>query len=421
VSPTALLAEAGTPAELDGGTGEEVPYRARAPLRLCVGLGFAGMVILRPGGPENTAFVDPVLALLCLVGMLWMQRVGSQATLAASRAMPWIWLILLGSFLGLATVGIPFWAISNLSRTLFAFFTFFCLWHLMLQTHTERAALKGTLIGLVVTVVALFGGPSGVRGQAFFQHPNYAGHFGVMATAVLLVGAKRWWTKAFVLACFAVVVLQTASFGAMAMALAMGAVVVGRTLARSTAALAGALAVVAIVGMFLANPGSDSQASSDSSSWSFNEVISEERFDRSQTGRLEAWGAALEAYGERPLGLGPDGVKNREVIILHGDALELHADALGYLVERGVIGLIGFLGLWAVLWQSAPRGGVARVLIVGALVQGVFRETMHYRHLWLLLAVAMVLDARRLERAEADEEAEAAEAEPGAVSSGASR
>src|SRR5688572_32714423 len=32
-------------------------------------------------------------------------------------------------------------------------------------------------------------------GQAFFQHPNYAGHFGAMATAVLLVGLERWWAK----------------------------------------------------------------------------------------------------------------------------------------------------------------------------------------------------------------------------------
>ncbi len=35
------------------------------------------------------------------------------------------------------------------------------------------------------------------------------------------------------------------------------------------------------------------------------------------------------------------------------------------------------------------------MFIVGALVQGVFRETFHYRHMWLIIAVALVIDSRR--------------------------
>ena len=32
------------------------------------------------------------------------------------------------------------------------------------------------------------------------------------------------------------------------------------------------------------------------------------------------------------------------------------------------------------------------MLIIGALVQGLFRETMHYRHMWLLIGLGAVLD-----------------------------
>jgi hypothetical protein len=76
-------------------------------------------------------------------------------------------------------------------------------------------------------------------------------------------------------------------------------------------------------------------------------------------------------------------------------ALEIHADALGYLVERGVIGLIGYLGLWFALWTFAERKGLARALIISLLVAGLFRETMHYRHGWLLLSVAFAVDFQR--------------------------
>ena len=37
------------------------------------------------------------------------------------------------------------------------------------------------------------------------------------------------------------------------------------------------------------------------------------------------------------------------------------------------------------------------MFIVGVLVQGVFRETFHYRHMWLIIAVAFVIDSRRQE------------------------
>ena len=37
---------------------------------------------------------------------------------------------------------------------------------------------------------------------------------------------------------------------------------------------------------------------------------------------------------------------NRQLAFLQGDPLQVHDDAFSYLVERGPIGLIGFVGLW---------------------------------------------------------------------------
>jgi hypothetical protein len=105
-----------------------------------------------------------------------------------------------------------------------------------------------------------------------------------------------------------------------------------------------------------------------------------------------------------PWGIGPDGAKKREIVHLstQDKVQEIHADALGYLVERGPIGFIDYVALWLTLWTRAERKGVARLLMVALLVAGLFRETMHYRHGWLLLAVAFALDYwRRREREDA--------------------
>jgi O-antigen ligase len=166
--------------------------------------------------------------------------------------------------------------------------------------------------------------------------------------------------------------------------------------------MAVALIGVAVVGLFLLSPGADT-VSTGNGSWQINGSISSERFDKSSGSRFDVWGSAWAAFAKEPLGVGPDGVHQRGIAILNGHQLEIHNDALGYLVERGIFGLIGFIGFWVVVWQAARRRGLARMFIVGALVQGMFRETFHYRHMWLIIAAAFVIDYRR-------EQAELAEA-----------
>ena len=400
-------------------TSTEAVREPRPALLLQIGIvaSYAGVAILRPALPANLAYVDPVIAAVSLVSLLAMAKAGSPATRAGARALPWLWLILVGSFLSLFTVGITGWAIADLVRTNFAVLTFFCFWHLMTVAKLERYAIWGTAIGLGVTSIALLVQPFRYRGKAFFEHPNYAGHYCVMAAFLLFFAGKRWYFQVLAVFGLAMAVWQTGSFGAIAMALAMVAYLVVRSASRNTAVLAVGLIVFAIGVLFLASPGGDS-VSTGNGSWQVSGSLSSDRLDKSQGSRYEVWSDAWGAFAKEPLGVGPDGVHQRQIAIHLGHPLEIHNDALGYLVERGVLGLIGFIGFWVVVWKASRRGGLARMLIVGALVQGMFRETFHYRHMWLIIAVAFVIDGRRddadAEAAELDESGEPELAQPSA-------
>ena len=384
---------------------------ANRPVPKIVGVGvflvYVAVCLLEPDVINNITIVDPVILAVCAYSLISMTHQGSPATSGVRKAFPWLWLILLGSFLGLAGVGMAFWATENLLRTTFALMAFFCLWHLLVICRLQKAAIAGTVVAFTVTVMTLLVSSGGQRGRAFFPHANYAGHYCAMAAVVPLSVSKRWVFKALVLVGLVIALGQTSSFGAMAMSVSMLAVYVVRALTKYTAVLAVGLAALVIGGLFLATPQAADLVPEDGSSWSFSETISEKRFDRSQSGRLELWGQAIDAYKDSPLGLGPDGVRQRKIAALGTTYLEIHSDPLGYLVERGVIGLIGFIGFWATLFLFARKRGIARVLIVGILVSGFFRETMHYRHMWALLALAFALDHLRNREDAEDDDGEA--------------
>lgn len=374
--------------------GTDPPPRPALLLQVGIVAAYAGVALLRPALPSNLAYVDVVIAAICLVSLLAMVKAGSPATKTGAKALPWLWLILVGSFLGMASVGITGWGLADLVRTNFAVLAFFCIWHLMYVADLERYAIWGTAIGLGITSLALLVQPFQYRGKAFFEHPNYAGHYSVMAAFLLFFAGKRWYFHAIAAFGLAMAIWQTGSFGAIAMSLSMLAVVLVRSLTRNTAVLAVGLIMVAIFSLFLLSPGADS-VSVGNGSWQVNGSISSERLDKSQGSRWSVWSNAWNAFEKEPLGVGPDGVHQRQIAILNGRPLEIHNDALGYLVERGVLGLIGYVGFWVVLWRAARKGGLARMFIIGALVQGIFRETFHYRHMWLIIAVAFVIDSRR--------------------------
>lgn len=123
------------------------------------------------------------------------------------------------------------------------------------------------------------------------------------------------------------------------------------------------------------------------------------RLDKSLNGRIGLWSSALAKTGSRAvLGIGPGEAKD-ELSISNGNGVHsLHNDFLAYLVERGVIGLVGLLVLYVALVKRAVRlaaGDAARRItlqalgaaVVANIVDSFVHETLHFRHAIVLFAL----------------------------------
>ena len=111
------------------------------------------------------------------------------------------------------------------------------------------------------------------------------------------------------------------------------------------------------------------------------------RFDRSGGLRFSMWEEAIERLPETPWGAGPGSVRG---LVLNSQGPDISNEALQYVVERGVIGLFGLLLLWYALLRLTPAGTAARAIVLAYIFGEIFRETLHYRHLWIFLAIALV-------------------------------
>src|SRR6185295_17201312 len=126
------------------------------------------------------------------------------------------------------------------------------------------------------------------------------------------------------------------------------------------------------------------------------------------------WTNLLRTYARKPAGIGPGNSRLVELSIeqrVRRESLlskEAHNDYLGYLVERGPLGLLGMLAIkveafyWIVRWWNRRRkgghrsgGAVAAAAIAGLVATSVHSftvEMLHFRHAWLFLAVVCSLD-----------------------------
>ncbi len=302
-------------------------------------------------------------------------------------------LIALATVLSLYGAGLEGWALLNMTQTAYAFTTFVTVYAL-LWSRREFVPIFATAlaVGIVVVVVALIVTyEPGLRPSGTLYHPNYAGHYLVAAAFGVWTGLPWRLPRYAVVAVAFVGVLLTASFGALLM-IVTGAgylLLCGlRTRPWIVAYLVSALLLLQGVGSaFLPSTVDDTARISS--------TLSGDRLERSGSGRLYIWTQALQAARHNPLGVGPDGLHNRGFITRFREAHNLY---VAFLAERGFLGLIALLALGAALWRHAPPGGVARALILAFAASNMFRETLHYRHMWIVLALALVVDHRtRLE------------------------
>jgi len=306
-------------------------------------------------------------------------------------------LIFAGSLLGTMAVGIKPWIVTDLVKDIGSFASFLAIITFLRAggpSVMKAAGWASALATLLVCGVLLL--DVGTRAQATFANPNIAAHFLVTNLVVITRAPVPSWLRYSTLGLGIVGLVVTGSFGALLMSIGAFGYLVLSLPGRQKRLLVKRSAMVAVVLLVLAMVGSEGGLLAPEAGTGFNE----RHLERSSEGRLGKWTAAIDVALDNPLGVGPG--SNRGLALLPGEQ-EAHNEYLAYVSERSLIGFIGFILLYLALWRIGPRGGLTRALVIGFALQSLVRETFHYRHLWIMLGVAFVLDEQRLASSEAHE------------------
>ena len=215
---------------------------------------------------------------------------------------------------------------------------------------------------------------SATRATAFMANPNMAASW--MSCMLLVLVQRRtglaWWVRAAVAVILAAGILATGSYSA----------VVGISLAAIYLVVSGSHKRIAAFLLLLCGIALVAF-------WNNVEALIErpERLDRSSTTRSQLWDAALNTWKDSPEGIGPGNFSAQNVYL----GFQSHNDYLGVLVENGIFGLAALLALLGTLWVCLDRFG--RTLLIFVAIDASFHNILNYRHIWLLLGVAVVVAA----------------------------
>jgi len=270
----------------------------------------------------------------------------------------------------------------------------------VIDRDTARTVLTGYLVSTVANVVVTFLGLSGfniplpvvrfsIRGAGFFEDPNVYGPFVLVAA---LWVADQIVQRSFSFARTGPMMLLTGLLGAGAMLSLSRAVWINlgfsgllylalllRRASRDDvvrfSVLAGVVLLVAILAL---------------NSWGLGEVMSRRwTFYGYDEARFSIQRRGIVAAFTHPIGVGPGGWPNT------------HSLYVRTLAEHGVLGLASLVlligGLMLPLVRRAWQGGAAKGIlpdrllvatIAGQLVNSVVIDSIHWRHLWILLGLA---------------------------------
>ena len=311
-----------------------------------------------------------------------------------------ILLIVVGSLIGALYSGLRSWTVNALFRDAAAVLTFLCAVDILRRGGARAVRLCYGAVGVAVVLGALqLATSSGneLRASGTFPNPNVAGNLLAIGLICWSGAPFRWSVKLPVMGIAIVGVLSAGSFGSMIqLAIGFGYLAVkhidqAKNLVRGRRLLAIApIMLMVLVGYFIYSQ-TGGQASGGKPQNGFNSA----RFDRSGGLRFSMWAEAIDRLPETPWGAGPGSVRG---LTLNSQGPDISNEALQYVVERGVIGLFGLLLLWYALLRLAPAGSAARAIVLAYIFGEIFRETLHYRHLWIFLAIALVsaeLEQRR--------------------------
>lgn len=297
-------------------------------------------------------------------------------------------LILVGSLIGSLYSGIRSWTVNAFIRDIAAILTFLAAVDILRRGGERAVRLCYGAVGVAIVLAAVQLATSGgneLRASGTFPNPNVAGNLLALGIICWTGAPFRASIKVGVVGIAIVGVLSAGSFGSMAQ-LGVGFAYLGfthidkaRSLVRGRHLLAVLpLILVGLLGYFAFSHSRGGQADTGFTS---------ARFDRSGGLRFSMWEEAVVRLPETPWGAGPGSVRGLQ---LNSQGPDISNEALQYLVERGVIGLFGLLLLWWTMLRLAPGGTAARAMVLAYIFGEVFRETLHYRHLWIFFAIALV-------------------------------
>ena len=303
-----------------------------------------------------------------------------------------IMLIVLGSLIGSLYSGLESFTVNAFIRDIAAILTFLAAVDILRRGGERAVRLCYGAVGIAVVLGALQLATSGgneLRASGTFPNPNVAGNLLALGIICWSGSPFRITTKLSVMAVAALGVLSAGSFGAV-LQLGIGFGYLGvMHLGQAKNLVKGRrliglvpIGLVLVLGLVVLTYQTSAPVTGKAQT-GFNPA----RFDRSGGVRSSIWREAIERLPETPWGAGPGSVR---ALGLNSGGPDISNEALQYVVERGVIGLFGLLLLWWVLLRLTPRGTAARALMVAYIFGEIFRETLHYRHLWIFLAIALV-------------------------------
>jgi O-antigen ligase len=369
-------------------------------------------------GPVHTTVMDPIIILF--LGLYWGRMIAQRDTLPLPL-LGAFWAIIAGSLIGLI------WSSdATISMLVLAQDLYLYLWFVT-TVHFFAYRLRMDVVAIAYVVVACTIGLMGAadlyahvlgglftavqRSTGTFENPNMFGNYlniGLFLAWSVGKGGKPIMYLAIPI--LLVCILATGSNGALLSIIVAAAAVVAAYPSRKWAERIGILLVVAALGLAILGNWTDRWTDAVMSRMSQGRSAVGGSVARSAEERIPLWLDAIDSFEHFPLGVGPANF-NRLGGTISRDYHGPHNEYVGMLVERGPLGLGGWVGMLVCLalgvhaarsMSSAmplaiePLYGVVAVIATHAGTMEVF----HFRHVWMAFAVvaASTFQAQLLKR-----------------------
>lgn len=336
--------------------------------------------------PFNASPVDIVMAVIIMARAPALSRWVGSSGATLRRILPFVWLFVLGTLISLFTAGINADIIMTVTKNALPFLAFFALWSVLEERPRLLPIAHWSYIGASFVVVVTVLTDTSYRAGGVLN-ANYAAHFlgiGILlalALPILLV------FRLVLIAPMLLGILQTGSFGGLAMLSGFVAYWLWTRkdlITGNSRFLLRALIVLLIV---IVVPIAEARLASDG--LGVGSGFEASRYERSSNGRLEMYERGLQSAVQNPWGVGPG---QYEDDFSTSATPEMHNDGLSFLLENGLIGFVGIVGIIWNIGRSAPQGGLTRILLTGLILTSLSRQTWNFRHAWVALAIVIVLD-----------------------------